>query len=223
MQWTQGSLRTPALFGAALSCVLAIPPVFAQALPPSLDACSAQTDDRKRLACYDREIARLRQLQHGVSSPVAPGPGPATAAVQAAPPPASAPATTGAPAAPVPPPLSATASSVPPPGRFAPPDPKDPAAVDRFGLTPDMQHQRELEGRAPSQLPQIAAQVTSVHYKPRGELIVALDNGQTWEQAEYDGDVPMNVGDKVTIKAGALGAFYLKPHSGRLVRVRRVH
>jgi hypothetical protein len=86
-----------------------------------------------------------------------------------------------------------------------------------------LQHQRQEEGRAPKELPLITAKVTSVHYQVRGQLVVGLDNGQTWEQAEYDGDVSMDVGESVTIKAGALGAYYLRPRVGRIVRVRRIH
>ncbi len=94
--------------------------------------------------------------------------------------------------------------------------------MDRFGLTPEMQHQREVQGKAPTPLHEITAHVTSVHYLPRGELVVSLDNGQTWQQAEYDGDVDMSAGETVIIKAGALSAFYMKPRAGRIVRVRRI-
>ena len=187
---TQSPLRIW-LLSAALAWVEAVPPAVAQTLPPSLDACSAQTDAGQRLACYDREVARLHQLQQGTS---------AAAATPPSPPP----------------------SVIPPAATYAPPNPNDPVAIDRFGLTPDMQHQRQEEGRAPQELTQITAHVTSVHYRPRGEIMVGLDNGQTWEQAEYDGDVSMSVGETVTIKAGALSAYYLKPHAGRIVRVRRI-
>ena len=120
-------------------------------------------------------------------------------------------------------PPGAAGAAAPPRAPYAgPPDPHDPNAIDRFGLTPEMQHARQEEGRAPKELAQLNAHVTSVKYKPRGEIIIRLDNGQTWEQAEYDGDVSMSVGDPVTIKAGALHAYYLKPRLGRVVRVRRV-
>jgi hypothetical protein len=85
-----------------------------------------------------------------------------------------------------------------------------------------MQHQREAQGKSPTPLREITAHVTSVHYLPRGELVVGLDNGQTWQQAEYDGDIDMSVGETVSIKAGALTAFYMKPQKGRIVRVRRI-
>ena len=83
-------------------------------------------------------------------------------------------------------------------------------------------HQRQEERRAPKELPQITARVSSVHYKSRGEFVVALDNGQTWEQADHDGDVDMGVGDSVTIKSGVLSAYYMRPRAGRIVRVKRI-
>jgi hypothetical protein len=185
-------VRLPRLLPALLllaaffaACLSASSSALAQAVPPTLITCSTQTDSGERLACYDREIARLRQLP----------------AVTSAPPVAIA----------------------PPPNSYAPPDPNNPVDIDRFGLTPDMQHQRQEEGRAPKELSQITAHVTSVRYLPRGEIVVGLDNNQTWQQAEYDGDVSMNVGDPVTIKAGALGAYYMRPRVGRVVRMRRIH
>jgi hypothetical protein len=208
-------LEALSLLGAVFAaCLLAYSPAFAQAVPPTLIACSTQTDSAERLACYDREIARLRQLPAASSGarpssamPTAP------AAVTATPSPNSAaPAVRSAP----------TVAIAPPPNSYAPPDPNNPVDIDRFGLTPDMQHQRQEEGRAPKELAQITAHVTSVRYLPRGEIVVGLDNNQTWQQAEADGDVSMNVGDPVTIKAGALGAYYMKPRAGRVVRVRRL-
>jgi hypothetical protein len=190
-------LRALSLSGAFFAAYLsASSPALAQAVPPTLITCSTQTDSGERLACYDREIARLRQL------PVTATPSPNSAAHAVA-------------SAPV-------VAIAPPPNSYAPPDPKNPVDIDRFGLTPDMQHQRQEEGRAPKELAQITAHVTSVRYLPRGEIVVGLDNNQTWQQAEADGDVSMNVGDPVTVKAGALGAYYMKPRVGRIVRVKRL-
>jgi hypothetical protein len=204
------------LLGAFFAaCFSASSPALAQAVPPTLIACSTQTDSGERLACYDREIARLRQLSATTSSAARPSSATPTppAAVTASPSPNSAaPAVTSAP----------PVAIAPPPNSYAPPDPNNPVDIDRFGLTPDMQHQRQGEGRAPKELSQVTAHVTSVRYLPRGEIIVGLDNNQTWQQAEADGDVSMNVGDPVTIKAGALGAYYMKPRAGRVVRVRRL-
>ena len=197
--WLPRVLGVGCAFFAA--CLSASSPALAQAIPPTLITCSTQTDSGERLACYDREIARLRQLPATTSSGARPSSATPTA-----------PAVTSAP----------PVAIAPPPNSYAPPDPNNPVDIDRFGLTPDMQHQRQEEGRAPKELSQITAHVTSIRYLPHGEIVVGLDNNQTWQQAEYDGDVSMNVGDPVTIKAGALTAYYMKPRVGRIVRVRRL-
>jgi hypothetical protein len=211
------------LLVGALVCAVA----FAQVVPPSLDVCANETDSGKRLACFDREIVRLHQLERGQRS------GAATDGAQTSRSGASA-GTSGLGAAGVPQrtgpstqtgPNSSSMSSTPsapPADSAAPPDAHDPAAIDRFGVTPDMQRERQIQGKAPTPLKEISAHIASVHYLPRGEIVVGLDNGQTWQQAEYDGDVSLDIGEPVTIKAGALSAFYLKPHRGRIVRVRRL-
>jgi hypothetical protein len=193
-----------------------VPAAFAQTIPPTLDACATESDSGKRLACFDREIARLHQLQRvGVATPGSQGPGaPHGASAGAAPSSPAGSANTPVAGVPIP--------AAPRNGAATAPDPNDTTAVDRFGLTPEMQHQREAAGKAPAPLQQIAAHVASVRYLPRGEIVVGLDNGQTWQQAEYDGDVTMDVGEPVTIKAGALTAYYLKPRAGRIIRVRRL-
>jgi hypothetical protein len=61
---------------------------FAQNLPPTLISCAIERKDSTRLACFDREVARLVQQSAGVaptpSTPVAPAPLPPP--VAAAPP-----------------------------------------------------------------------------------------------------------------------------------------
>ena len=65
---------------ATVLTVAAVPIAWAQAVPPSLRACAAETKDAERLACFDREIARLSQLPTTINSPAAavppPPPGP---------------------------------------------------------------------------------------------------------------------------------------------------
>ncbi len=214
----------------------------ATVVPASLDACSKESDGGKRLACYDREIAHLHQLAGGATrstSALASGQAAAAGgAGQMSPTSAAAGGQTShalpTSAAPVQPspalaaasvpntPSSHPASVVPPPGTFAPPDPNNPADIDRFGLNPELVHERQEERRAPKELAQITARVSSVRYKARGEFVVGLDNGQTWEQADHDGDVEMGVGDTVTIKAGILSAYYMRPRAGRIVHVKRI-
>ena len=59
-----------ALLGCALPVTLLLPrAVRADSLPASVAACAAEHDVRKRLACYDREVARFAPVP-----PVAPVP-----------------------------------------------------------------------------------------------------------------------------------------------------
>jgi hypothetical protein len=55
----------------------------------------------------------------------------------------------------------------------------------------------------------ISATVTAIDKRPRGELVVTLDNGQVWAQKEAGAYFPLKVGDPVAILAGTLGSFRL--------------
>ena len=63
--------------------------------------------------------------------------------------------------------------------------------------------------RADSEPKRIAATVTAIDKRPRGELVLTLDNGQVWAQKEAGAYFPVKVGDPVTILAGTLGSFRL--------------
>jgi hypothetical protein len=53
-------------------------------------------------------------------------------------------------------------------------------------------------------------------------LQVTLQNAQVWRQEDY-GSFSVRAGDTVEIKAGALGAYYLRREGqGRSIRVKRV-
>jgi hypothetical protein len=52
------SLATALTMTVALT-LQAVPFARAQSVPPSLRACTAETDDARRLACFDREMARM--------------------------------------------------------------------------------------------------------------------------------------------------------------------
>ena len=55
----------------------------------------------------------------------------------------------------------------------------------------------------------ISATVAGVEERARGELVVALDNGQVWAQKEAGPYFPIKVGDAVSIIAGTLGSHKL--------------
>jgi hypothetical protein len=62
----------------------------------------------------------------------------------------------------------------------------------------------------------------AVTQRPNGALVFSLENGQLWKATDQQ-YLPVHVGDSVTIRAGALGSFWLSAAgSNRTVRVTRV-
>jgi hypothetical protein len=55
----------------------------------------------------------------------------------------------------------------------------------------------------------ITAKIAGIDKRPRGELVVTLDNGQVWAQKEVGAYFPIKVGDAATILAGTLGSYRL--------------
>ena len=71
--------------------------------------------------------------------------------------------------------------------------------------------------------PSAAIVATIVKVIPRRPLIsaVELDNGQIWEQSEAK-RLSVRPQEKVTIRPGVLGSFFLKSADGRAIRVHRL-
>ena len=67
---------------------------------------------------------------------------------------------------------------------------------------------RAAEPQAPA-AKRTSATVTAIDKRPRGEIVVTLDNGQVWAQKSAERYFPIAVGDTVEILAGALGSFRL--------------
>lgn len=68
---------------------------------------------------------------------------------------------------------------------------------------------------------QLYATVSDISFSPRKELIITLDNGQIWRQ-NGSGQFPLQTGERIYIKRGLLGAFYLgKDGSNRTLKVVR--
>ncbi len=174
----------------------------AEALPPTLRVCMSESDAARRLACFDRESARLvkdnaptaRKSDPRVAAPAA------TAAVPAATAPAAA---TPAPAA------TAPASSSP---------------QDKFGYRgniarAEIDKQSEQER---SQAEVLSAKVTELSTLAHGEVLLTLDNGQVWQQKRGDRGMRIKVGDDVTIRRATLGSFLLTAKAKGSMRVSRV-
>jgi hypothetical protein len=134
-------------------------------LPPELLACAEETDVERRLACFDREMARHREM---------PAPEP------------------------VPEPMPEPTPEAPPaePVAVEPAPEPEAAPVADFGL--------------PEEGPTaFSATVTDIATRPRGELIILLDNGQIWEQKHQDSRFRLAVGEQVTISKGLISGYRL--------------
>lgn len=90
---------------------------------------------------------------------------------------------------------------------------------DAFGMEQSLMAQSR---KAPDAVSEIRATVGSIRAMANGWMVVELDNGQTWTQAEaLRSPVPLAAGDEVTIRRGALGSFVLSTADNRSMRVRR--
>lgn len=195
------SKPNPFLFALALALAGAgVAPVWAATadpLPVQLQHCAALTVASVRLACYDA-LAGLSSSNQ-VTPPAAAGSSAATGAG----------AGTAAPGA------SPAASSSPPAG----PGAQAASAEMEFGV-----HNGPLEAKliTPQREKHLAAVVSAISSRPRGELIVTLDNGQVWAQLEAT-RYPLKTGDHVEIDVGAMGSYVLWcPSIRRATKVTRI-
>ena len=176
------------------------------AAPAWAAECAAKDDDAARLTCYDSRNPPRKTAAGTQSSP------PTTAAA-------------GTPAAATDTPAAANAT--PPianahtPAAGRPPATTRPAATsDDFGLTE--QRERESAKAKAAEAADLTAHVTSVSEKITGELLLKLDNGQSWAQALRKSGVFIKSGERVTISRGTFGGYLLRSESGATMRVRRL-
>lgn len=94
-----------------------------------------------------------------------------------------------------------------------------PTAEQRFGM--NGQVERREPNTQPPKIAKLTGRITAIGYKPRGEAIIKLENGQVWEEADGEEPVNLRIGDEVTIDTGVMGAYWLQygKHAG--VRVKR--
>jgi hypothetical protein len=165
-------MRARFLLGVAAALLIAGPARAAEpATAAGFLACAAETDDARRLACFDAAVGQA-QAASGKTLP--------TIAVA---------------------PLS---------------------QEERFGLRGELKQEKAQKVPELQELEQLQAQVTSVSRKPHGELVVTLENGQTWAEIQTNTGARVKAGDRVTIKPGALGSFLLVAPNGRSTKVTRV-
>jgi hypothetical protein len=92
---------------------------------------------------------------------------------------------------------------------------------EKFGLRGDLKQEKVKQAPELAELESLSGKVTKVAAKPYGQLIVTLDNGQTWTEIQAYSGLRVKVGDQVTVKAGALGSYSLVAN-GRSSKVTRV-
>ena len=119
------------------------------------------------------------------------------------------------PAAPaVTPPPAAAVAATPPPAASP--------GSDEFGVSGELARKRETAKNGGVASPkEMRAAITKISSKPYGELVLALDNGQVWEQIEASSTFIIKAGDGVVIKQAKFGSFLLTADSGATTRVRR--
>ena len=190
----------------ALACIALLvrpPPTAAQSLEEALKSCAAEADDQKRLACYDRSMAAQLAPSSPAAKPAATGAAatpPVASSVGAAPVPApGAPAVAAAPAAA---PGAAGAGA---------------AAASEFGVRsgPLAVHRSDNEPK------EITAAVIGIQQRGSGVRVLALDNGQSWVENDVT-DLSLNIGDRVRIRAAALGSYMLYTPTKRFTHVTRI-
>ena len=72
------------------------------------------------------------------------------------------------------------------------------------------------------ELTELSATATAISAKPRGELVITLDNGQVWGEIAPGSKIKVKPGDAVKIEAGTLGSFILIAPNGRSSKVTRI-
>jgi hypothetical protein len=183
------------LAGAGVAPVLGSTP---DQLPAQLKRCASLTVASARLACYDALAGS------SVSNQAAP---PTAAASNAA---SGGIAEAG----------GIAASTAPPVQGASHVQGAVPAQPDmEFGV-----HNGALEAKLvnPHREKQMLAVVRNVSNRPRGELVVTLDNGQVWAQIEAT-RYPLKPGDHVEIDVGAMGSYVLwSPSNRRATKVTRI-
>lgn len=182
----------------------------AEDLAAAAKACRAESDDARRLACYDRAVDRTTGSAARAAETAAAAPSAAKPAAIAAPTVAPAAAATAPPAAP----SASTATVTAPPG---------PAQQDNFGrerqLAYEEDKRREEASRATGEL---RATILEIEKRMDGLMTFTLDNGQVWRQNTPDSRFRANTGDRVLIQPGSLNSFILSTPSKKSTRVTRV-
>ncbi len=79
--------------------------------------------------------------------------------------------------------------------------------LDDFGLDGRKPAGEADEPKGPDEM---QARIAKLDAQPRGEYVLTLDNGQVWQQREYDWHFAFSVGDEVIIKRGLMKSYRLQ-------------
>jgi hypothetical protein len=142
----------------------------APALPASVNACRAEKDDARRLACFDRSVAQLAEEASADQARAALAPSP----------------------------------------------------EERFGLPREVTR-KEVERRtgiAP-ELDTLTARITALAPHGIDERALKLDNNQVWIVKSDSLAARLEVGERITIRRGALGSYLLSDAAGRSMHAKR--
>lgn len=100
-----------------------------------------------------------------------------------------------------------------------PPPPQPPAATKQLTMEQTFGNENKA---SEERLDKIVAGVSEVSKDARKRLIITLDNGQIWRQAEGSG-ISVKAGQTVYVERGALGSFHMsKDGINRRMRVKRI-
>jgi len=80
----------------------------------------------------------------------------------------------------------------------------------------------KAEGIKTDPIKPIVATIVRLVPLPHDEQVFVLDNGQTWEEVGSMSNLNVKLHDKVTIKPGFLGGFFLNTPESQRIRVQRI-
>jgi hypothetical protein len=170
------------------TALLAVVPAAASDLTPQLRACAALSSEAERVRCYDELAAGLPKEQPVSPAPASPASAPAPVAEAPNLPATGVQSTPITQPEPEPTPPQVTTQTAP--------DNTD----NRFGI----EHHESQRTTADT----LSAHITSIDKTVYGNLVIRLDNGQTWQQRGYK-RYPLKQGDEIVITRGALNSFFV--------------
>jgi hypothetical protein len=221
-----------------VSSILAISTASADDVADRMRACAMETDETRRLACYDAAAGATQdQTVDAEQAPMAE----ATAAPAAA---AAAAVVVGADAAPdeaasaeaaveaevasaeaaAEEPVAVATASAAAAAEATPAEVSEAeaaAAEAQFGMNYDLEKTIPDDQKA-FELRELSAVAIEVSKRPGGEHIVTIENGQKWVEKYAVYGFRVEVGDTVLLKKGAFGGYKMVGRGRRSSQVRRV-